>query len=90
MLVSLYHKLAIKNLAASKNLIKATGRRKKAGNFHQPWFTEDLLRDKRRLNRYNRWLTKHTVGKEATIAKIVDFAMVPNVKMIALSNKKTA
>ena len=35
-----------------------------------------------------RW---HTVGKEATIAKIVDFAkkVAPNVKMIALSNKKT-
>ena len=59
MLVSLYHKLAIKHLAASKNLFKATGHRKKAGNLHQPWFTEDLLRDKRRLNQYNRWLTKH-------------------------------
>ena len=57
MLVNLYHKLAENTLTSCTQVIKK--RRNKPGNRHEPWFTEDLLKEKRRLNKHNRWLTKH-------------------------------
>ena len=56
MLVKLYQKLARNSLASCTQAKKVHARK---GNHHEPWFTAELLREKRRVNRHNHWLSKH-------------------------------
>ena len=56
MLVKLYQKLARNSLASCTQAKKVHARK---GNHHEPWFTAELLREKRRVNKHNRWLSKH-------------------------------
>ena len=55
MLVKLYQKLARNSLASCTQAKKVHARK---GNHHEPWFTAELLREKRRVNKHNRWLSK--------------------------------
>ena len=56
MLVKSYQKLARNSLASCTQAKKVHARK---GNHHEPWFTAELLREKQRVNKHNRWLSKH-------------------------------
>ena len=55
-LVKLYQNLARDSLASCKQNKKVHARK---GNHYEPWFTAELLREKRRVSKHNRWLSKH-------------------------------
>ena len=56
MLVKLYQNLARDSLASCKQNKKVHARK---GNHYEPWFTAELLREKRKVSKHNRWLSKH-------------------------------